>query len=115
MPTIEERIYREIPAMLPKAPIDTGKMMCLATSRILPNRLKYSKSRDFIPDTGSHPKLIPKKLIKSKASQNSGTENPTKAKTVVALSINEFLLTAERIPSGMPTASIKIKDETLIK
>ena len=45
---------------------------------------------------GSQPSVIANKLIRSSASQNSGTENPIKVITVVDLSKNEPRRTAEK-------------------
>ena len=68
-----------------------------------------------MPDTGSHFKVMENRLIMIKASQNSGAENPINAVTLVALSIMDPLLTAEKTPRGIPIAIIKIIDEMFIK
>ena len=77
--------------------------------------LKLSKSSDAIPETGSHPKFMQNRFMRSSASQNSGVENPMNTNMVVSLSGSFPLLTALVMPRGIPMNNVSSIAEKFIR
>src|SRR5262249_18362010 len=54
------------------------------------------------PDDGSHPRYTEKNKISTRPTQNEGSESPSNANTLPALSQKRPTRTAARMPLGMP-------------
>ncbi len=66
-----------------------------------------SYNRSKRPDTGSQPSVSEKKSVNSSASQNTGTEKPSRAMALMNLSCHLLRVIPASIPTGIPTTSAK--------
>lgn len=67
---------------------------------VIAGRIKCAKESE--PKEGRIPSFAEKRIISINPSQNGGMDMKPSPKTVVRLSIQEYCLTAERIPRGRP-------------
>jgi len=106
-----DRVRRVTTAASPAPRVTAGKMRCdtavisIAGLPVVRSVARPAETASLRPDAGSQPKRSANRKINITPSQKLGIEIPSKATTVPAVSVAEYLRMAEMTPTGMAMAS----------